>query len=231
MSELVSYRLEDAVASITMDDGKVNVMSLAMQSELHAAFDRAEAAGAVVLLSGRPGRFSAGFDLPVVQAGGPEATEMVRGGFELSERLLSFPLPVVIACTGHAIAMGFFLVLSGDYRIGAAGDFKLTANEVAIGLTMPEAAAAIARQRLTPAAFERAMTVSDVFTPDNAVETGVLDRVVDAADCEGAAREVAVLMTSLDMTAHAATKRRVRAESLASIRAGIEAYAGLGADG
>ncbi len=230
MTTLVSYRLKDGVASITMDDGKVNVMSLAMQGELHAALDRAEVDGAVVLLSGRPGVFCAGFDLPVVQAGGAESTAMVRGGFELSERMLSFPLPIVIACSGHAIAMGFFLVLSGDYRIGAAGDFKLVANEVAIGLTMPEAAAAIARQRLTPAAFERAMTVSDVFTPANAVESGVLDRVVEAGDLEGVAREVAVGMTALDMVAHAATKRRVRADSLAAIRRGIEAYAGLSAD-
>lgn len=230
MAELVSYRLEESVASITMDDGKVNVMSLAMQSEIHAALDRAEADGAVVLLAGRPGVLSAGFDLPVVQAGGAESIAMVRGGFELSERLLSFPLPVVVACTGHAIAMGFFLLLSADYGIGVAGDFKLVANEVAIGLTVPEAAVAIARQRLTPAAFERSMMVSDVFTPDNAVVSGVLDRVVDAAELEGATAELTSAMTGLDMPAHAATKRRVRADSLAAIRRGIDSYTGLSAD-
>lgn len=230
MGSLLSYEVADGIAAITMDDGKVNVLSPAMQAELHAALDRAEADRAVVLLSGRPGRFSAGFDLPVVQAGGAESTAMVRGGFELSERMLSFPLPVVIACTGHAIAMGLFLLLSGDYRIGASGDFKLTANEVAIGLTMPEAAVAIARQRLTPAAFERAMIVSDVFTPANAVEAGILDRVVEPDQLQAAARETAALMTTLDLTAHAATKRRVRADSLAAIRRGIEAYTGLGAD-
>jgi enoyl-CoA hydratase len=174
--------------------------------------------------------FCAGFDRDVVLGGGPESSAMVRGGFELSERLLSFPRPVVIACTGHAIAMGLFLLLSGDYRIGPAGDSKLTANEVAIGLTMPEAAVAIARQRLTPAAFERAMIVSDVFTPENAVESGILDRVVEADDLQGAARGTAKLLTTLDAEAHAATKLRVRADSLAAIRSGIEAYAGLGPD-
>ena len=94
-----------------MDDGKVNVMSSAMQAELHAALDRAEADGAVVVLTGRPGVFSAGFDLTVLRAGGDEAPAMVRGGFELAYRVLSFPLPVVVACTGHAIAMGTFLLL------------------------------------------------------------------------------------------------------------------------
>lgn len=228
MGSLVSYELDDGIAAITMDDGKVNVMAMEMQAELNAALDRAEADGAVVLLSGRPGVFCAGFDRDVVLGGGPESSAMVRGGFELSERLLSLPRPVVIACTGHAIAMGVFLLLSGDYRIGPAGDFKLTANEVAIGLTMPEAAVAIARQRLTPAAFERAMIVSDVFTPENAVESGLLDRVVEGDDLASAARDTAQLMTTLDAEAHAATKLRVRAGSLAAIRQGIETYSGLG---
>ena len=66
-----------------MDDGKVNVMSLAMQAALRNAFDRAEADQAVVLLTGRPGVFSAGFDLPTLRAGGPDAKAMVMGGFEL----------------------------------------------------------------------------------------------------------------------------------------------------
>jgi enoyl-CoA hydratase len=165
MTRLVDYRMADSVAAITMDDGKVNVMSLAMQQEIHAALDRAERDTAVVLLSGRDGVFSAGFDLPVLRAGGPDALAMVRGGFELAARVLGFPFPVVIACTGHAMAMGAFLLLSGDYRIGGAGEYKLTANEVAIGLTMPRAAIEILRQRLTPAAFNRATLLAEVFRP------------------------------------------------------------------
>ncbi|HEX3189521.1 MAG TPA: crotonase/enoyl-CoA hydratase family protein, partial [Streptosporangiaceae bacterium] len=127
MPELVSYAFDGKVATITMDDGKVNVLSPAMQAELNAALDRAGADQAVVLLTGRPGVFSAGFDLAVLQSRGDEASGMVLGGFELSLRLLGFPRPVVVACTGHAIAMGAFLVLSGDYRVGAAGPFTIAA--------------------------------------------------------------------------------------------------------
>src|SRR5262245_27428807 len=126
MSNLVGYALEDAVATITMDDGKVNVMSPSMATALNTALDRAEADRAVVLLTGRTGVFSAGFDLGVLRAGGSEAAAMVRAGFELAERVLSFPLPVVIACPGHAVAMGVFLLLSGDYRVGVAGPYKIT---------------------------------------------------------------------------------------------------------
>jgi enoyl-CoA hydratase len=223
MGTLVTYELEDSVATITMDDGKVNAMSLRMLAELDAAFDRAAADRAVVLLTGRPGVFSAGFDLPVLRAGGSESIAMVRAGFELAERVLAFPMPVAIACTGHAVAMGVFLLLSGDYRIGAAGSYKLTANEVAIGLTMPLAAIEVLRQRLAPAHFNRAVTLAEPFSPDNAVEAGFLDRVVDASELRDAARSIAVALCGLDMSAHAASKLRARAQALKAIRAGIDA--------
>ncbi len=222
---LASYRLDDRLATITMDDGKVNVMSTRMQAEIHAALDRAEADRAVVLLTGREGVFCAGFDLPVLRAGGAEAATMVRGGFELAERLLSFPLPVVAACTGHAVAMGVFLLLSADYRIGAAGPYKLAANEVAIGLTMPHAATEILRQRLSPAAFNRAVTLAEPFTPGNAVEAGFLDQVVDAAELTRTARSAARTLTALDLDAHAASKLRARAGALRAIHDGIDADA------
>ncbi len=104
-----------------MDDGKVNALSMAMFGEVNAALDRAGQAGATVVLAGREGIFSARFDLTVLRAGGPQAAALVQAGFELSARLLAFPAPVVVACTGHAVAMGAFLLLSGDFRIGAAG--------------------------------------------------------------------------------------------------------------
>jgi enoyl-CoA hydratase len=218
----VTYELEDGIATITMDDGKVNVMSLEMLTEIGGALDRALADRAVVVLTGREGVFSAGFDLPVLRAGGPKALAMVRGGFELVERVLSFPLPVVMASTGHAVATGVFLLLSGDYRIGTRGAFRLTANEVAIGLTMPHAAVEVLRQRLTPAAFNRAVTLAEPFSPDNAVEAGFLDRVVDEPELRDAARTTALELCKLDLDAHAASKLRARAGTLAALRAAID---------
>jgi enoyl-CoA hydratase len=222
MGELVSYRLENSAATITMDDGKVNVLSQEMLAELNEALNRAEADAAIVALAGRAGVFSAGFDLKVLRAGVPNTRTMLRAGFELAERMLSFPMPVVIACTGHAVAMGVFLVLSGDYRIGVAGRYKITANEVAIGLTLPRAAIEICRQRLTPAHFSRATVLAEVFPPAGAVEAGFLDRVVEAAEFDQELATALAGIAQLDMMAHAATKLRVRKQALTAIHEAIQ---------
>jgi enoyl-CoA hydratase len=219
---MVTYHCDDAIAAITIDDGKVNALSLAVLAELDAALDRAERDGAVVILAGRDGVFSAGFDLPVLRAGGPDALAMLRAGFELAARLLAFPRPVVIACTGHAVAMGVFLLLCGDYRVGAAGPYKITANEVAIGLTMPRAAVEICRQRLTPAHFNRAVVLAETFSPADAVAAGFLDRTAEASGVPEAARSVAARLAALDRSAHAATKRRARGQALSAIRSAID---------
>lgn len=223
MPELVSHRIADGVATITMDDGKVNALSPPMLAGVDAALDRAEADGAVVVLTGRPGVFSAGFDLGVLAAGGPDAVGMLRQGFELAERLLSFPRPVVVACSGHALAMGSFLLLSGDLRIGVEGDRRIAANEVAIGLTMPRAAIEILRQRLTPAHFVRATLLAETFAPEDAIAAGFLDRIVAPEELGAAAREAASQLTTLDAAAHAATKLRARSQLLAALRSAIEA--------
>jgi enoyl-CoA hydratase/carnithine racemase len=224
---LVTYELADGVATIAMDDGKVNVMSLAMQDELNAALDRAADDGAVVVIEGREGVFSAGFDLPTLRGGGDDGWRMVRGGFELAHRVLGFPLPVVMACTGHAIAMGTFLLVSGDYRIGAQGAYKFQANEVAIGLTFPRVGIEILRQRLTPAAFNRAALLAEPFSPDDAVAAGFVDRVVAATEVKAAARHAALQFAALDLGAHARTKAVARRATLDAMRESIDTeYAG-----
>ena len=223
MGALVNYQLDGGIATIGMDDGKVNALSPQLLAEVGAAFDRAEADRAVVLLTGRDGVFSAGFDLTVLRAGGADALGMVRAGFELAARMLSFPAPVVIACPGHAVAMGVFLLLSGDYRIGVTGPYTFRANEVALGLTMPHPAIEILRQRLTPACFTRATVLAEPFSPDTAVDAGFLDRVVEPERLQEVARGTAEGLLALDQAAHAATKLRAREQTLGAIRAGIEA--------
>jgi enoyl-CoA hydratase len=223
MSEPVTYRLDGPVCTVTMDDGKVNALSLRMLAALNAALDRAEQDRAVVVLGGRAGVFSAGFDLPVLSAGGPDARQMLRAGFELSHRLLSFALPVVVACSGHALAMGSFLLLSADYRIGAEGAFKIGANEVAIGLTMPHSALEICRQRLATPFFNRSVVNAEIYAPAGAVAAGFLDRVVDAAELAQTAMQTAAQLAKLNLAAHAASKLRARAATLTALRAAIEA--------
>ena len=221
MGQRVRYAVDGAIATITMDDGKVNALSSAMLGDINAALDRAQADTDVIVLGGRPGVFSAGFDLPVLREGGDAAGSMLRAGFDLAERLLSFPAPVVIACSGHAIAMGAFLVLSGDFRVGAAGPYKITANEVAIGLTLPRAAVEICRQRLSPAHFNRATITAEVYAPAQAVEAGFLDQVTGAAELDQAVRSAASQLAQLDLAAHSATKLRARKATLHAVHEAI----------
>lgn len=222
MSELVTYSVAGSVATITLDDGKANSLSPQMIQAIHGALDRAEKDRAIVVLAGRPQRFSAGFDLNIVKAGGPPAAEMFLMGFRLAERMLAFPTPIVAACTGHALAMGSFLLLASDVRIGAAGVFKIGANEVAIGLTMPYSAVEFCRQRLTPAHFTRAVLTAEIYTPEHAVVAGFLDHVVAAEQVVPEAQQLAATFTQLHLTAHAESKLRARSETLAALRTAIE---------
>jgi enoyl-CoA hydratase len=222
LENLANFVVSDGVAVITMDDSKANVMSLPMQQAVHAALDEAEKAKLPVVLTGRSGILSAGFDLKTLSAGGQPVFDMLNGGIELAIRLLSFPSSVVIACPGHAIAMGVFLLQCCDYRIGVAGNYKYVANEVAIGMAMPYSTIEILRQRLTPAALTRCVLLSEVFTPTNGIDTGFVDRVVATeAELMPAAIEFAKSTSALNAAAHTASKNRLRGDVLAAIRAGL----------
>jgi enoyl-CoA hydratase len=236
--ELVSYQLDGPIATVAMDDGKANALSLPMLAAVNEALDRATADDAVVVLTGRSGIFSGGFDLKVLRSGGPEAARMLEQGFLLALRLLEHPSPVVIACNGHAVAMGSFLLLSGDYRIGVDGPYRLVANEVAIGLTMPWTAIEICRQRLAPAHFNRAVILAESYAPTEGVAAGFLDRVVDETGLHETATAVATSFSALDRAAHAATKANARGPAITAIRGGLDldqvtfrALAGTGTSG
>jgi len=226
MSGPVGYRLDESVAFITMDDGKVNVIGPNMQQALNEALDHADRddVGAVVI-AGNQRVFSGGFDLKVLTSGEVQpAIDMLKGGFELSYRLLSYPKPVVMACTGHAIAMGAFLLASGDHRI-AAPAYNVQANEVAIGMTIPYAALEVMKLRLTRAAYQQAAGLAKTFFGESAIAAGWLDEIVMPDMVLGRAEEAAREFTTLKQQAHAATKLRTRAEALAAIRAGIDGMA------
>jgi enoyl-CoA hydratase len=222
MSELVHYELDGEIASIAIDDGKLNVFSIAMLNALHGALDRAESDGAIVLLRGREGCFSAGFDMKVFGEGPEPILEMLTLGATLAERVLSFGRPVLVACSGHAIAAGTFLPLAADVRIGVGGPFRIGLNEVAIGLTVPSFAIELARGRLAPAHFDAAVVGARMYDPAGAVEAGFLDRVVAADELDEASLAAAAALAQLNGPAHAATKLRARAGTLDRLRAAID---------
>jgi enoyl-CoA hydratase len=223
MADLLTYSRDDRVASITLDDGKVNALSIPMLREIHAALDQAETDGAVVILGGREGYLSAGFDLKVFREEPERLPEMLRLGATLCERMLAFPTPILVACSGHAIAAGSFLLLPADARIGVDGPFKIGLNEVRIGLTMPLFVIELARHRLAPAHFDRAVISAVMYGPEEAVTAGFLDRAVAPADLGEAAVAAAQDLAGLNPEAHAATKLRARGTALTALRATIDA--------
>lgn len=221
MSDLTSYALADGVATITLDDGKVNALSPAMIASVREQLDQAEADGAIVVLTGRATTLSAGFDLRTPPEGWPE---MVEAGARLAERLLSFPEPVIAACNGNAVAMGAFVLLACDVRIGVAGEHRIGLNEVAIGLTVPWFGVELARHRLSAPFFDRCLVTGTLLTPDEALAAGFLDRLVAADDLAAAAEEQARTLAGIDRAAHRATKLRVRGHALEAIRDAVARF-------
>ena len=215
---IVRYQQTGKVAIVTMDDGKANALSEPMITQVLAALDRAEAEAGAVVLTGRADRFCAGFDLRVMMSSPEAAIALLRHGSTLLMRLFELPLPLVIASTGHALAGGALVVLTGDVRFGADGPYKLGLNEVAIGLPVPALAMELARARLVPTELTRATLLAQIYTPAEGVAAGYLDRVVPGADLLAAATAEATRLSALSRPAYAATKTRLRGATAHLIR-------------
>lgn len=215
------HEIRDGLAVVRMDDGKANAFSFAMLEALGAALDAAEKEAKAVVLLGRPDRFSGGFDLKVMNEGGDAMVRLVTAGGRLALRLYEFPLPVVLGCTGHALAMGAVVLCAADLRIGTAGAYKIGLNEVAIGLALPPFASELARARLSPRHLQRATALAELYDPAGAVEAGFLDRAVPADQLEAAALDAAATLAALPARAHALTKRSLRATTLETLRTSL----------
>lgn len=218
MIDSLRYALHDGVATITMDDGKANALGLPMLRALQEALDRAEADRAVVVLCGRAGVFSAGFDLATFKSRPAEVLPMREAGAALAARLMAFPRPVVAACTGHAVAMGAFLLLCADLRVGVDRDARVQVNEVKLGLTLPHFAIEICRYRLVPAHFNLAPLSARPYTPVEAVTAGFLDELSANDLVAATADERAQSLSGLNPEAFAATKARIRGPVIAALQ-------------
>ena len=222
MNEFVTYQSEGNYAIITINNGKANAISHEVITGLNAGLDKAEQEDKIVILTGTAGIFSGGFDLKVMTESPESAKELVTKGSKLSLRMLSFPKPIIIACNGHAIAKGAFLLLSADYRIGVEGDFKIGLNEVMIGMTMHNAGVAIAKSRLSEVYLNRSVNNAEIFSSKDAITAGFLDVIVPEDDLLPTAIKVAEMFAKLNKKAHAATKLKVRKPHLEALAIAIE---------
>jgi len=208
--------IENDIARITMDDGKVNAMSTEMLEEICARLDEAEAGARVTILRGRPGIFSAGFDMPTFAEGFDPSFRMMTAGMRAILRMLSHPHPIVTACTGHAYPMGAFLMMCADVRYGVRGNFRIGMNEVAIGLTVPRFALALAKHRLSHAGFAH-VTTGMLYSPEESVAAGYLDYVVSEPELEDAVEAAAQRLLAINLGSYRGTKRRMNEAVSATI--------------
>ncbi len=218
MTDPLTYELEDKIAVLTMDDGKANALNPSMITALSEALDRAESEASAIILTGRDELLSGGFDLKVMREGPEAAANMVEAGAQLMLKIYLHPLPVITACTGHAIAAGAILLLASDVRIGTSGAFSIGLNETSIGMTLPQFGVELARDRLTPGALTAAVLGATLYDPDAAAAIGYLDRVVGAGDLAKEARKAAAHYTTLDGPSFAGTKLNLRQATADRIR-------------
>jgi enoyl-CoA hydratase len=186
MQEVVNYEVRDRIAHVTITNGKANALSPDVIAALEDALTRAEAAGAdevgALCISGTEGMLSGGFDLKVMRSSPQAAGRLVTDGGALFSRMFGSAVPVIVACTGHAVAAGALLLLGADYRIGARGDFRIGLVETQLGMVLPRWAVELARERLSVRHFQQATVGARMYDADGARDAGFLDEVVDAAD-------------------------------------------------
>lgn len=222
MSDLISYQFEDGIATLTLCNGKVNAISPDVIAAFNVALDRAAQDKAIVIVTGQPGILSGGYDLKVMTSGPQNAVNLVAAGSTLARRMLAHPFPIIVACPGHAVAKGAFILLSADYRIGVEGPFSIGLNEVQIGMTMHHVGIELARDRLGKAAFQRSVINGEMFDPQGAVNAGFLDKLVPADQLLATAQAVAQQMKKINMSAHKNTKLKVRKALLETLDQAIE---------
>lgn len=223
-TDSVTYELVDHVGVIRLDDGKANAISSSVLTSLHECLDAAERDSArAVLIVGRDGKFSAGFDLSEMTESVDGMRALVTAGARFLIRLYGFGVPTVAACTGHAMAAGALVLLACDRRIGAEVPSKIGLNEVAIGMTLPLFAVRMATDRLATTHLSAATVTGRLYDAPTAVDAGYLDRVVPADRVEEEAMAEARSLAELRSGGVAGTKQNVRGSSIAHMLDTLEA--------
>ena len=198
---------EDEISIITLDDGKANVFSEEMTQAINDCLDKVPTDSGSLIITGRPGMFSAGFDLKVIASGDvPKIKKMSLSGFKLLSRIFSFPRPVVAACSGHGIALGTFLLCCCDYRIGIKGEFLLGANEMKTNMVIPTPILELIKFRISPSHKYRSILGAEMYQLDKAIDAGLMDQVEEAETLMDAATEKAKDLATMGHPSYTLTK-------------------------
>ena len=221
-AKLATLTNEDDISIITLDDGKANVFSPRMIQDVNECLDKVPTEGGALIITGRKGMFSAGFDLKIISAGDMQATmDMSLSGFKLLSRLFSFPRPILAACSGHGIALGTFLLCCCDYRVGVKGDFMIGANEMRTNMVIPIPILELINHRVSSSHKYRAILGAEMYSIENGIGAGLIDEVVDAENLMETAMLKAKDLATMGHPSYTLTKELLIREPLKKINDAI----------
>ena len=223
-ARLATLTSEDDLSIITLDDGKANVFSPKMIQDVNECLDKVPTESGALIITGREGMFSAGFDLKIISAGDMKATmDMSLSGFKLLSRLFSFPRPILAACSGHGIALGTFLLCCCDYRVGVKGDFMIGANEMRTNMVIPIPILELINHRVSASHKYRAILGAEMYSIENGIGAGLIDEVVDAENLMETAMLKAKDLATMGHPSYTVTKELLIREPLKKINDAISA--------
>ena len=213
---------KDDISIITLDDGKANVFSPKMIQDVNQCLDKVPTESGALIITGREGMFSAGFDLKIISAGDIQATmDMSLSGFKLLSRIFSFPRPILAACSGHGIALGTFLLCCCDYRVGVKGDFMIGANEMRTNMVIPIPILELISHRVSASHKYRAILGAEMYSIESGVEAGLIDEVVDPENLMATAMLKAKDLATMGHPSYTLTKELLIREPLQKINNAI----------
>ena len=223
MEKLATLESKDDVSIITIDDGKANVFSKNMIDAFNECLDNVPTDKGSLIITGREGMFSAGFDLKVISSGDIEKIrDMTLNGFKLLARIFSFPRPVLAACSGHGIALGTFLLCCCDYRIGIKGEYMVGANEMRTNMVIPTPILELIKFRVTQSYKYRAVLGGEMFALEDATKTGIIDEITESNNLMNTAMEKAKDLSTMGNPSYSLTKELFIAEPLKKINDAID---------
>ena len=219
----VSYNLDKGIAHIAFDDGQKNVINHDVLDQLEGAWETAQSEAKVIIISGRPGSFCAGYDLSVMMGEDPSAAiELGARGGKLAYKIFGSDKPVVGCSMGHAFTIGALWLACCDVRIGEEGNFKYGMTEVALNVGFSPWLLVPLREAIHPRYFNSVVMHSRVFQPSEARDAGFIDELLPEGSGLERAKQVAAELSELPSQAYTATKILLRSEGLAIMAKDLE---------
>jgi len=223
--KIATLKKEGNVSIITLDDGKANVFSPEMSQQIDECLDQVATEEGCLVITGKEGMFSGGLDLKIIQSGDIERIqEMSSKAFKLLARIFSFPRPVIAACSGHAVALGTFLLCCCDYRIGVKGEFMLGANEMRTNMVIPTPILELIKFRVSNTHKYRAVLGAEMYKLEDSISAGLIDEVVGQDLLMTTVTEKANDLATMGHPSYSMTKELFITEPMRKINAAMEEH-------